>query len=330
MTERTQVLWHTPDKPKNISVGRQRIADHLEDNGFDVTIRGTTVMTVLRSLRERNKYEAIVGTTRAGAFAGVLLKYLYQCPLVVDHVDPIRQFEKTHPRWLATLVRVLEGVSFSLANHVMYVYDEEHDRIERRADDLDETDLGVETKRFNNPDSEVVSMAKGEVGDLVDENNIVVYIGGLEPIYHIKELLAAMSHLSKWSLVVIGDGSHRDVVTNAADENENIHYLGTVPYEQIPGYLQVADVGVSLVNDPNTLKILEYGVSGLSVVQLEGRARRRFGDLVEYTDPNPDCIAEAIQHAGENGPDGNLQALASEFDWKDIADDYAEAITSVI
>jgi len=45
-----RVLWLTPDKPDNISVGRQRIADHLETRGFDVTLRGTTPRTVLRSL----------------------------------------------------------------------------------------------------------------------------------------------------------------------------------------------------------------------------------------------------------------------------------------
>ncbi|GAA0450251.1 hypothetical protein MUK72_10560 [Halococcus dombrowskii] len=90
-----RLLWLTPDKPANISVGRRRIADRLEADGFDVTLRGTTPRTVFQSFRERGEYDAVLGTTRSGAFAGALLK-LRGTPFVVDHIDPIRQFADTH------------------------------------------------------------------------------------------------------------------------------------------------------------------------------------------------------------------------------------------
>lgn len=327
MTEEVTVLWLTPDKPENISIGRQRIADHLENEGFRVIIRGTTIRTVLQSIRERGDYDAVVGTTRAGALAGVLLKYLHRSPLVVDHVDPIRQFEKTHPKWLATLVRVLESGSFELADHVLFVYDEEYERVARHAENFSETDLGVEVERFRNPDPEIVSKARKGLDERGITENVAVYVGGLEPIYHIEELLAAISHLPTWSLIVIGDGSLRKKVESSAEENESIHYIGTVPHEQIPGYLQVADVGISLVDDPHTLKVLEYGAAGLAVVQAAGKAEERFGNLVEYCEPTPESVANAIENTSANS---DICFFVDEFDWEQIAGDYENALKSVI
>lgn len=327
MSDDLSVLWLTPDKPENISVGRQRIADHLENAGFRVTVRGTTPGTVLQSLRERKEYDAVVGTTRAGAFAGGLLKLFSRRPLVVDHVDPIRQFEETHPQWLATLVRLCENVAFSFADHVLFVYGEERERVARYADSFSETDLGVEVERFRDPDSEFVSAATERLDDRGVDGNVAVYVGGLEPIYHIEELLTAMSHLPTWSLVVIGDGGLRETVETAAAEHENIHYLGLVPHEHVPGYLHAADAGVSLVDDPHTLKVLEYGIAGLSVVQAAGRAEERFGDQVEYCEPNPESIAETIDNAVSNT---DIQSFVAEYDWERIADDYRKVLISII
>ena len=68
-----RVLWLTPDKPADISVGRRRIAECLRADGFRVTLRGTTPRTTLAALRERDDYDIVIGTTREGAFAGALL-----------------------------------------------------------------------------------------------------------------------------------------------------------------------------------------------------------------------------------------------------------------
>lgn len=327
MTDR-RVLWLTPDKPDNISVGRRRIADQLADRGVAVTLRGTTVGTVLRSLRERGEYDAIVGTTRAGAIAGVLLKLVHGRPLVVDHVDPIRQFEETHPRWLAAVVRLLEDVSFAAADRVLYVYREECDRVGRYASAAEKTDLGVDFERFADPDPAVVEGARARLDEFDLEENVAVYVGGLEPVYHLEELLAAMTRLPDWSLVIVGDGSLREAVSAAADELENVHFLGSVPHEAVPGFVQLADVGVCLVDDPHTLKVLEYGAAGVPTVQAAGRAEARFGDRVEFCSLEPAEIAAAIRRAGER--DGErLRSFVENYDWRTISEDYSETITTV-
>lgn len=326
-TDGVAVLWLTPDKPENISVGRQRIADHLESRGFEVTVRGTSRRTVLRSLRERYQYDVVLGTTRAGAISGVLLK-LVGTPLVVDHVDPIQQFAGNNPRWLTLIVRLLENLSFLTANHVLYVYDEERPRIERYASAYSKTNLGVEFDRFADPEHDAVTSARNRLESLDLQEQIAIYVGGLEPIYHIEELLAAIDRLPDWSLVVVGDGSLRDIVSTAAAERPDVNYIGTVPHETVPGYLRAADVGISLVDDPYTLKVLEYGAAGLPVVQAAGQAEARFGDQVEYCEPDPVAVANAIERAADRT--SAPRELASNFDWSVVADHYEKIIESTV
>lgn len=328
MTEHCRILWLTPDKPENISVGRRRIADHLEAQGYAVTLRGTTHGTVIQSIRERGRYDLIIGTTRAGAFAGLLLKYLYGRPLVVDHIDPISQFETTHPYWLAVVVRLLENLAFRFADHVLYTYAEERPRVERHAASTTATDLGVEFGQFANPSDDCVARAKEYLQPLPTRENIALYVGGLEPIYNIEALLAAFESLDGWTLVIIGDGSLRDDVEAATEEQGNVHYLGTVPHEEVPGFTALADVGINLVDDAHTLKVLEYGAAALPTVQVEGEAEHRFEELLVYCSLEPDSIAEAVRRAATQ--DGTrLQSFVEEFDWGAISEDYSRAIKSV-
>lgn len=322
-----RVLWLTPDKPDHISVGRHRIAEQLERCGYDVTLQGTTLRTLFASLWKRAHYDVVIGTTRAGAIAGTLLT-LVDGPLIVDHIDPIRQFEATHSWWLAGPVRWLEQLAFAAAAHVLYVYPEEKRRVERFASSVSETDLGVSYSRFADPPPETLEAARSRLGA---PENVLIYVGGLEPIYHITELLAAMRQLDGWTLVVLGAGSLESEVRRAADEHGNIEYLGTVTHEEVPGYLHAADVGICLVDDPHTLKVLEYGAAGLSVVQLAGRAEARFGNRVEFCEPSPVDIARAVRTAGKTETDtAELQAFVKRFDFAEISEKYANAIERAV
>lgn len=320
------VYWLTPDKPADISVGRRRLAAHLEEFGASVTLVGTTPGTVRNAVRERDDYDVVVGTTRAGAIAGAGLRELTRLPFVVDHVDPIRQFATTHPRWLAIVVERLENASFRIADHVLFVYAEEAARVRTRAAAATKTDLGVDVERFR-PTPERRRAGEARLRRAGVSGKVVIYVGGLEPLYHIETLLESVQFLENWTLVLVGTGSLADRVGSAAT-SDGIVYLGTVDHETVPGLLQAADVGVSLVDDPHTLKVLEYGVAGLPVVQLAGRAEERFGDRVTYCDPDPMAVATAVERAADS--DGaRLSEFAREFDWRAIAETYAEVLAAV-
>jgi glycosyltransferase involved in cell wall biosynthesis len=322
-----RVLWLTPDKPENISVGRERIADHLRAAGHDVTIRGVTARTALASLREAYEFDVVVGTTRAGAIAGAAMRVATVCPLVVDHVDPIRQFRETNGPVAAAVVQVLEDASFLLAAESLYVYPEERGRVERWSRRTTRTDLGVEYDRFADPSGAAVATARESL-QTAGDGPTAIYVGGLEPMYNIGTLLDAMERLPNWNLIIVGDGSQRNTVSRRAAESANVEFLGTVPHDAVPGYLSLADVGVCLVDDAHTLKVLEYGAAGLGVVQLDGDARERFGDRVRYVRLNPDAVATAIPEAAESDREP-LRAFAAKHDWSRIAEQYAEAIKRV-
>ena len=131
-----RICWLTPDKPANISVGRRQIAAHLEELGFEIVLRGTTLTTLREVLADRKGFDAVIGTTRAGAVAGALVSIMKGCPLIVDHVDPIAQFERTASRPVAAVVRWLENATFALAAGVLYTYPEEWARASRFASQI--------------------------------------------------------------------------------------------------------------------------------------------------------------------------------------------------
>lgn len=324
----TRILWLRPDKPENISVGRHRLVSHLDAAGFEITLEPATPQTLLELGRTRPDYDIVIGTTRAGAILGTVLKLATGTPLIVDHIDPIRQFAETHPDWLTTVVRHLEQLAFRVADHTLYVYPEEQARVDRFARAATRTQLGVDFERFADPDSEIVARASDRLADHSLSDRTVIYVGGLEPIYNIDALLGSLDHLDGWSLVVLGSGSLDEEVTRVASQRDDLIFLGTVPHEEIPGYLHVADVGVSLVDDPHTLKVLEYGAARLPTVQLAGRAEGRFGDAVTYCEPEAASIATAIQEASEQDPTA-LHDLVESASWASIAETYRTVIGEI-
>jgi glycosyltransferase involved in cell wall biosynthesis len=323
------VLWLTPDKSDNISVGRQRIADHLEAAGHRVTVRGTTPATVLRSLREIGRYDVVLGTTRGGAIAGAAIASLSRTPFIVDHIDPIRQFAANSPTPVAAVVRRLEHVAFRLADHVLYVYEEEAERVGHHARST-KTDLGVEYERFAEPDEAALGAARERLASLNRREHVAIYVGGLEPMYNVPQMLDAFECLDDWTLVVLGTGSLEDRVREAAANSTAVQYLGTVPHNEVPGYLHAADVGICLVDDPHTLKVLEYGAAGLPTVQLRGHATDRFGEFVTYTDTEPGNVANAVQLAHRSGASESFQAFVSRFRWGEIAEVYEETLANAV
>jgi len=317
-----KIVWLRPNKPADISVGRHRLAEVLRDRGHDVKVKETTLARVGRTLTL--SADVVIGTTRLGAIVGASRKFLRGTPLVIDHIDPIAQFrENNHPVIAWTVARA-EEVAFRVADHVMVVYQEEMSRVMRYTESVTETYLGVEYELFANPGMDVVEHAREVIsGRIRADAPRLVYVGGLEPIYNITTMLEAMNYLPDWELLVLGDGSKREQVASA--EAANVHYLGTVDHELVPGFLHESTVGISLVDDPNTLKLLEYGAAGLPAVSVAGAAEARFEGLVEFAQLDAESVARAVERAAARGPIDQFQAYAKRFRWESIADQYERA-----
>lgn len=324
------VLWLAQNRPDDISVGRRLLASHLRKAGISVTQRTATPRNILCSLTALARYDAIIGTTRAGAMAGLVLATLGRIPLIVDQIDPFEDFE-TQVSWpVAKVVLLIENIAIRYADHVLYVYDSELPRIRKRTNDYSQTDFGVEYDQFADPDSVVLSRATDRLPDDVSKN-ILLYVGGLDPIYHIEEMLQTMDYLEDWTLVILGTGSLEDHVRCVAADRDDIVFFGTVSHEEIPGFYHVADVGLCLVDDARTLKVLEYSAASLPVVHLDGAARERFGDIFEYCDDTPRDVAAAVHRAiGSDISDKARREIAQTYSWTTISENYLAALDIVL
>jgi len=159
---------------------------------------------------------------------------------------------------------------------------------------------------------------------LLDYDEFAVYIGGLEPLYNIKTMVQAAKR--GFNLVIAGIGSEKERVRQAAEKNANIQHLRCVDHDIVPGLLDLADCGICLVDDPHTVKTLEYGAAGLPFVHAKGRAEGHVPSQgVEFVTIDPDQIADAVERAPLQDTD-RLKRWAADHDFETVVDDYEEMI----
>jgi glycosyltransferase involved in cell wall biosynthesis len=326
--EPMKILWLRPDKPENVSVGRHRLGLELERRGHEVEIRNTTSAQFRQILGEDP--DIVVGTTRLGAFVGAWKRVVSGTPLVVDHIDPIAQLRRYHGPVTTWGVDKAEKLTFRLADHVMVVYEEELPRVHRHASKVTHTSLGVDYDLFADPPEETIQSARRSLAErLPDGTNVVLYVGGLEPPYHLSAVVNAVALLDDWHFVVLGDGSQRNWLEEVAAAEDAVHYLGTMPYEEVAGYMHTADVGVNLIDDQNTLKVLEYGAAGLPVVHVEGEGEQVFDGMMVFCSLESSNVARAIEEAGGSNTSA-LEELARRRSWKSIADAYEAVLQPLV
>jgi len=326
-----KILWLRPRKSENISVGRQRIALILQERGHEVEVKNA-FLSLKSPAPAGFSPDVIIGTTRLGAFIGALEKKKHGTPLVVDHIDPIHQM-KERSSWLKYLAAArMEKFAFRNADHVMVVYEDEIPRVRRYSDNVTHTDLGVEYDMFADPAMETIEDARSTIAEKgCSEKKILIYVGGLEPTYNISEMVESMDYLDdEWVLLILGDGSLREYVETADKKRRDVCYLGTVPHEMVPGFMRESDVGISLVDDRNTLKMLEYAAAGLPAVNVEGEAEKRFNRLVKFCEIDPEEVADAVTRAYNNGPGDGFKEVAREHSWESIANEYEEVMKTVL
>jgi len=324
--DNSRILWLAPDKPENLSIGRARIAQGLRDSGYTVNYEPRRLAHVKTQLTD--DYDVLIGTTSLAGILGMQTG-LNGKPFVVDHVDPIRQMYRTAGRTKARLVESLQDVAFRLADGILYVYDEEAQRVYGSDALVSQTTLGVDYDRFQNPTGESRDYIAKRLADYDVSGRFAVYLGGLQEIYNIPELLESAKR-DGYQLVIAGQGAYEKDCWKASARYENIHYIGSIPHEHVPALLQKASAGISLVDDPHTVKVLEYGAAGLPTVHIEGRAEGVLPDKgVEWTALDPAEIGASVRVAYNYGDPSGLEEYAENRRWSDVVDQYQRVIESV-
>ena len=326
-----KIIWVKPLKEKNISIGRKRIADRIEEKGnYKVEVKSGIDLNTLKLLLFGG-YDCLIGTTRIGAVAGLIARMRGK-KVIIDHVDPIEQFRVTDGKLKGKLVELVENLAFRFSDAVLITNEEDEERVNKRAKKVIKSNLGVEFENFARPSKESIEKAK----DILKANGVgvhsnyplVTYVGGLEEIYNIDKLVLAMKFLKDWELVIIGRGSSeselRDIT--ATEDINNVYFLGSIDPSVIPGILHFSDVCITLCETPRQVKILEYAASGKPVVAPK-KVKEKFCQ-VQATDLAPSEIASNIKKAVEM-PKLELvefQKEIQEHDYKRIAILYESAI----
>lgn len=141
---------------------------------------------------------------------------------------------------------------------------------------------GVDIQRFlsaSNP------AGRSQLG-LGDDDLLLVYTGRLAPEKNLPFLLKAFGGVAQAvenvHLLLIGDGPEReklvDIVTHTG-LSSRIHFVGRVPYDELPAYLVMCDAFVTAsVSEVHPLSVIEAMAAGLPVMGIRSVG---VGDTVE-------------------------------------------------
>jgi len=150
----------------------------------------------------------------------------------------------------------------------------------------------------------------------------VAYAGAIDFRFDAELVVRLAKARPEIEFVIIGSGT--DSHSLAAPDLQNLRWLGTRPYAQLPAYLQHANVGLLPLNDHpanagrSPMKLYEYAAAGLSVLATRTQElARRAPSFVRFIDPRePELALDSLLHE-QLAPDPDEVA---EHDWSRIAE----------
>jgi glycosyltransferase involved in cell wall biosynthesis len=161
---------------------------------------------------------------------------------------------------------------------------------------------------------------------------IATYVGAMDVWFDWDLVNFAVERLPDVSFVLIGPDERARRVLKPA---RNLFLLGSRPYQELPIYLQHADVGLipfdvahyeNLVRSIHPLKLYEYLASGLPVVSVEWDELRWLKSPARLTH-NHDEFVEGIRQSLATPPDKtSLKRYAADKDWSLIVRQLIEIV----
>lgn len=333
-----KILWLRVSKGDNISVRRERIAAHLEAEGYDITIRDSSWFDAFGAAWEAltGDYDLIVGGVRMGLFIGYPIARLRGLPILSDVSDP--QSDIDYFPWpLYQFFCWYEWQLLKRVDHAVFVYESMYEEaLERGISTASRLPNAVDLDVFMNPDAEVVEEAKDILEGIgVDLTKpVAIYIGGFSPSYHIKDIIESAKESPSWEFVFVGEGKLQSSVIDAASTIENVSYPGAFRHDLIPGFLSFADAGFCFKDAEQPLKLKEYAAAGVPVIAQPGELSKWYSDEdLVFVEPTATEISDALERlSAEEHRRTFVEAgltIASEYSWEEIADGYDDLFQSV-
>lgn len=170
---------------------------------------------------------------------------------------------------------------------------------------------------------------------LTNHETILLYQGHLNPGRGIEKIIQAAPLFKKnVHVVIIGDGPKRDEFEQLSrvSGNKNVHFTGSIPFDELLNYTASADLGLLLIQPINrskelTLpnKIFEYMAAGLPIVSNHLPEASQIikdcecGYIID--DSSPEKIAESIEdialtNALEVMGNNGQRCVREKYNWK--------------
>ena len=146
------------------------------------------------------------------------------------------------------------------------------------------------------------------------KNKTILYQGVLNPGRGIKTMIKALHHLKNIDLVIIGYGKVKNELTQFVIKEKmkkRVHFLGKIPYNELPNYTKIADIGMVL--EESFGKSFEFSLPNKLFDYIHAEIPIISGNLPEITkiiqeykvgvsvkNPTPKNIAEAVTNLLEN------------------------------
>lgn len=132
----------------------------------------------------------------------------------------------------------------------------------------------------------------------------IVYIGSLEKSYDLENVIRAVSLCHHVRLVIIGDGSKRELLQQMASEYEiDCEFTGRIPYSDMVTRMSQCDIAVNPIKKGSAgsviNKVCDYAMAGLPVVNTQ--------ECEEY------CNLLVQYHAGLNCRCEDAQDIANKL-----------------
>jgi glycosyltransferase involved in cell wall biosynthesis len=132
---------------------------------------------------------------------------------------------------------------------------------------------GVDLAPFQGP---VARRTRRELG-LGEDDTVLIYVGRLGPeknlTFLIRAFAGALAAVGQSTLLLVGDGPEADNLRDQAAHYgiaSQVRMTGPVPYEDVPGYMCLADAFVTAsVTEVHPLSLIEGMAAGLPVVGIQ-------------------------------------------------------------
>ncbi|MGE5430941.1 MAG: glycosyltransferase, partial [Syntrophomonadaceae bacterium] len=188
---------------------------------------------------------------------------------------------------------------------------------------------GVELDHFSGRSMEIPGILKDV------KKPVIGYFGIIAPLWtDVDLIIRAAKQYPDYQFLIIG---RVEMDISGFDSAENIKFVGEIPYDRLPAYAQVFNVGMipfednNLTKSCNPIKLYEYMALGIPVVSTELTEVRKFSDLVFVARDKEEFI-KLIKTAVEDSTPERNQARrqkAMEYSWNAVTERISNVILSI-